>query len=473
MTIRARLGVIPISGLGAALLLGALVASPHPLHGLLLLGATAVLAATILLPPHLFIGAILVVLGTFSVSEEHPFIAGAITIYTLDIVLVLLLLRAILPRPRHRTPRIISAAVAVPLALWGLISVAAAVRGHSAGNSLGQVGRLETSFVYLLLFGWGFRRVVAETKTELPRVVRAVVVVGLGFILYALYTRVTHQRFAGATGAGVGAVDTAGGVLRRDYGLFSAFEIYPLLALAALAYLTSVARGGKASVLVMCAATAATILTLVRGMIFGAAAAAALLVVWAIRVRPLRGRLGGRLAPAALIFALAASVFAVISPNTAYGVADRMLPGLLPQTANANANTQFRAQVLVAGVHLADQHAFGIGFVTADQMTRDGFPPLYLPHSHWASLLAFEGWPGLLAFVWLTVAVIRRSSQLPVANPWLHRLLVASAVLMFVQGFGWNVLFSMLSGLGMFALVAAVRFGLGSEPARSPRLSAE
>jgi hypothetical protein len=459
VTARLRPGLLPAVALAISLLMGEAVTSPHLAEVLLLLGSVAVVAATLLLPPHLFVGATLVVLGTNSVSEEHPFHAGPMTIYTTDLILGLLIVRGVFTRPRNRLPAL-SMPVKATLVLWGAVSLIAGVRGHSAGNSVGQIGRYETSFVYLTVFGWGYMRVMAESRSSLPRMVKVIAITGIGFILYALYTRITHQRFSGASGAGVGNVTTAAGVLRRDYGLLSAFQLYPLLALGALAYLLSAPRPGRWATIVMGAAAAATLLTLVRGLIFGLAAAAALLLVWAIRERRPGLNLGGRLTPIIVLTVFSAIVFSVLTPHTAYGVADRVLPGLLPQTANANSNTQFRKQVLVASVRLADQHPLGIGFVSDQQMTEDAYPPLYIAHSQWGSLLAFEGWPGLLAFVWLMIAVIRRSRRLPVAHPWLHRLLVASAVVMVVQGLAWNVLFTLVSGMGMFALIVALRFGI-------------
>jgi hypothetical protein len=442
----------------ASLALGAGLTTPRGQEAVLALVAVVGVVAALKLPPHMFLGLSVVVLASSQVSEAHPFIVGPVTVYTSDLMLGLVLLRAALPRARSPLPRLVTPGLAAPILLWVALALYAGARGYASGNSTGQIARLETSMVYLLGFTWGFTRVASEMGMSVRRTVRTLAVVALGFVGFALYTRVVHQRFAGATGYGVGNVVTNEGVLRRDYGLFTAFELYPLIAVVGLACLFYLRRPGRTAALVTCIGLAATVMTLVRGMIFGVAAAVAVLGLLALKDRGL-GRVVTRLLVVLALLGIAAVPFAWFSPRAASGVAERVLPGLVAQNQNADYNAQFRVTVLQSGVRLANQKPVGLGFVSADSMTLAGYEPLYIPHSQWGSLLAFEGWPGLILFVWVMAALARRSSRLPAATRWLHPMLLGLVTFNVVEGFAWNVLFSMVSGMGMLALLIGLRFG--------------
>lgn len=442
-----------------SVVVGAAVASPRAHTFVLLTAVVVAVAFALFVPPHLFIAASVIGLGISAAFESNPYAIGSISIYAFDIVLALLIIRALSPRERADTEtRLMVPAVAVPYALWAAVMLWAGYRGHTAGNSLGRVARLEMPLVYLSLFTWGFMRTLREPSLSVPRLWRSLTLTCIAFIGYALFARITHQRFEPPAGTGIGAVVTSSGILRRDYGLFSAFELYPLLALAAISYRLFSERASKSASVVAVIGIAATLLTLVRGFIFGAAAAVVVMLVVAYRER--WTPVGRRFLVPVAILALAFVPFALYSPAAAKGVLERALPGIVAQTQTADATVQYRQQVLNAGETLANNHPFGIGFVDPVTMSNDGFPLLYVAHSQWAALLALTGWPGALLFAWLGFAIVRRSAKLEASERWLHPLLIGAAVLMAVQAFGWDALFTISSALGFFALIVALRFGL-------------
>jgi hypothetical protein len=451
--------VFPIIGVLGSLLLGFSIASPARTAAIAIVVGVLVLTLVWWLPPHLFLAASLTVLASSSRFELRSITVGSAQVYTLDILVAVVLLRAALPRERRSSElRLLDPGVALPAAVWALVMLVAGIRGAYAGNGFGAVLRLETPLVYFPLAYWGFTRILRETRVSVPRVVRALAITGMAFIGYAAYARLTGQRFGNATGSGIGAVQTTGGVLRRDYGIYSAFQIYPLLALGGLSYLVFSRRASLRAILVTGAALAATALTLVRGLIFGVAAGATLLVILAVKTR-WHPKLG-RLLPLVALIALAGAFFFKYSPAAARGVTDRFLPGITAQTQGATQTQEVRALAFSAGKSVANDKPFGTGFVTPDALQAAGYRTSYIPDSQWGTLLAYTGWPGLVALLWVGFAVVRRSFRLPAAGPWLHPLVAATATLLLVQGSGWDVLFAQTWSIGMAALVLALRFGL-------------
>jgi hypothetical protein len=448
-------------GVFGAVALGAALASPAAGAVITLFGGLFALGLILWLPPHLFLGGSLALLGLSSGVE--PMTASRLQLYPYDLALAFVLVRAMLPRERRSTQfRVLDAPVALPLALWMSIMVVAGIRGFLDGNDLGAIARLETPLVYFPLFCWGFIRILGETSVSVPRVIRILVVTSLSFVAYAAFARITHYRFGEESGSGIGAVETTTGVLRRDYGLFSAFEIYALLAVGGLAYLIFSQRTRLIASVLAGVGLVATLLTLVRGLIFGVVAGATWLLVESVRTR-WHAKLVSRLLPLVTLLAIAGTVFFANSPVAARGVTERFLPGITRQTEAATQNTEYRAKAIRAGATVASNNPFGLGFVRGERLETAGYLPLYVPHSQWGALLAYTGWPGLLVLGWVGLAVVRRSFQLPAAAPWLNPLVAATALLVLVQGFGWDVLFSQPWSLGMISLVLALRFGLRTD----------
>jgi hypothetical protein len=460
---------IQLIGVFGAVVLGVGLVSPARTAVLTLFGVMLTLGLVFWLPSHLFLGASVAVLAssTAPAFEGHPTSVGSIKIYTFDLLLALVLVRAALPRERRpQELRILDAAVVLPVALWGLFMLIAGTRGFLAGNSVGAIARLETPLVYFPLFVWGFTRVLGEISVSVPRVLRALAITSLCFVGYAAYARITHQRFGTPSGSGIGPVETSSaGVLRRDYGFFSAFQLYALLALGGLAYLVFSRRATLGAIIVTSAGLAATILTLVRGLIFGVVAGAIWLIVLSVKTR-WHVKLGSRLLPLVVLLALAGTLFAIFSPATARGVSQRFLPGVLAQTQSATDNTEHRIQILKAGEKIARDDPFGLGFVAPDAVEAAGYRPIDVADSQWASVLVYTGWPGVFLLVWAGFAVVRRSFQLPAAAPWLHPLVAAVGLFLLIQGFAWNIFFSQTWSIGMLALILALRFGLRTTAGR-------
>jgi O-Antigen ligase len=413
------------------------------------------LAVAISVPAHVFFAGAVLLLGISSGVAPRSF--GSMTLYTYDLLLFFVLVRAIVPRVRVPSGLdLVDVVVAAPLALWSVLLVSAGVRGILAGNSLGQVARLETALVYFPLFCWGFTRIVREQDARLSRVTKACALAALGLIAYAAFARLTHERFGHHSGRGIGVVPTTAGNLRRDYGYYSAFEIYPLLALGAFAYLCFARRATAGAVVLVSAGLAATIFTLIRGLIFGLAVGAVVALAYALRER-WQVRLGRRLLPLGVVAAVATVALFIFSPVSARGVAERVLPGVLPQSQIASGSSKIRWQVFATATHVASKEPFGVGFVSSDDVAKAGYDPERIPENQWAALLVFTGWPGVVLLLWGGVVLVRRSARLPAAAPWLHPLVAATAALVLVQGFGWNVLFGLTWSLGLLGLVLALR----------------
>lgn len=426
----------------------------------LLVLASLAIGLALWVRPDLFLGASVVALAVS--SAVTPVNVASMKWYTYDILLFLVLLRAVLPRARqHQAVRILDPAVAGPVGLWIVVMLIAGLRGSLAGNHIGTIARLETPLVYFPLFCWGFTRSLRESSASLPRVIKAIAITGLGLIAYAAYARITHHRFGNSVGSGIGIVPTTSGDLRRDYGFFSAFQVYPLLTLGAFAYLFFSRRSRLSPTLVAGVGLAATLLTLVRGLIFGLVAGVIWLVVLSVK-RRWHTNLGLRLLPLVVLLAACGALFFIFSPVAAHGVAERVLPGILVQAKVATGNTDYRVHALAIAGHIALNHPVGLGFLAPDDLARAGFLPIYLPDTQWGALLVYTGWPGVLALVWAGLALVRRSFQLPANAPWLHPLVAATGLLLLVQGFGWNVLGQTWS-LGMIALILALRLGLAAE----------
>ncbi len=319
-SISVRPDLLSVVGVFAAVLLALSLASPAQTTVVIVFCACLVLGLVFWLPPHLFLGGTLAVLASSSAFEQHFISVGGSKVYTLDLVIALILLRAALPRERRPTQlRVFDSSVAIPVALVAVIMFIAGLRGSLAGNTLGAVARLETPLVYVPLAYWGFTRILGEVAVSIPRVVRALVVTSLAFVGYAAVARLTHHRFGAPSGSGIGGVETTAGLLRRDYGFFSAFQLYALLALGGLSYLFFSRRAALSAYLVSGVGVAATLLTLVRGLIFGVAAGTLWLLLLSRRTRrPVK--LGWRILPLVAVGAVAAILFATFSPAAASGV---------------------------------------------------------------------------------------------------------------------------------------------------------
>jgi hypothetical protein len=438
---------------------------------LLLAGSALVLALTVWLPPHAFVAGSLALLVTFQLSAEHPvvfggirpFVAGNVVLYTSDLLIVLVVVRALAPRPRRTVDwSILDVPTAAAVALWAVVIVAAAARGYRIGMAPESLARLGEQVVYYPVLAWGFVRVLRERGVSATRVAKALAATALALVAYMAFERLTHHRFENpdAVTGHLGSVVTAQGTtLHRDYGFYSAYDLYGLAALAATSYLLFARRPAGPVVAAAGVFIAASALTLVRGIVFGLLVGVALLALLAFRTRR-PGVKGRRLLPLATVLAVGVLLFWSASPSSARGVAERFLPGVAAQSQASVQTAEFRQQALSFGFHQANARPFGNGLVsnpaTPEGLVEAGF----IAHSAWATMLVYTGWFGLAAFLASAVLLVRRSSALPDRPGWLKPFFLAALALLFVAAFGSDGIVGQPWVLGEAALVIGLRFGL-------------
>ena len=159
--------------------------------GLLLLGV-AVLALSV--SPNAFLGLSLLVIGTDSLSEAHPLGLAGTRVYTLDVLLGIVLLRAFLPRERGRPPAALGEVTRLLFAVWALVMVAAGLRSALEGYGVVSVVRLATPLFYSFGFYFGLGRVIRERKFELDKAVRNLLLVALGLVAYMVFRALRTRR---------------------------------------------------------------------------------------------------------------------------------------------------------------------------------------------------------------------------------------------------------------------------------------
>jgi hypothetical protein len=447
--------------LSIALAYGLSSSAPAQTVGLVAVVLGAVL--TLWLPPHLFVAGSLAALVAFQLSAEHPIVVGGVALYSSDLLVALVTVRALAPRPRRIVDwSIFDAATGGAVLVWALVMTVAAARGYGAGTPMESLVRLDEQVFYYLLLPWAFVRVLRERSVSATKVAKALATTALAFVGYMAFERITHHRFEDPStldSSHLGSVVTAQGVtLHRDYGFYSAYDLYGLAALAAIAYLLFARRSSGAPVAAAGTFVLATCLTLVRGIVFGLIVGVALLA-FASR-SAVRDRLArNRLLPLAALLGIAIGLFWTVSPTSAQGMAERFLPGVAAQSSSAVQTARARQQALSFGYHEANVHPFGRGLVLPGS-SRQGLAEAGLSLSAWATMLVYTGWLGLLAFLWPTLLLIRRSSQLSDGPGWLKPFFVAAFALLLVAAFGSAGIVGQPWVLGEAALVIGLRFGL-------------
>jgi hypothetical protein len=427
----------------------------------LLLLALAVLALSV--PPQVFVGLTLLVIGTDSLSEAHPLTLGGAQVYSLDVLLAIVAVRAFLPRERSRPPAPLREMTRLLVAIWALVWIVAGLRGAFDGYRLISVIRLAAPLYYSVGFYVGLGRIVREKEFELDKAAKNLLIIALGLVAYMAFARVTNTPFESQTNTSIGhlgAVDTSAGVLRRDYGFASAFILYPALCVAGVAYLLYSPRRTTAAAVVAGVGALATLLTLIRGEIFGLFLGLALIGFLRAPTTVMRASRATVAVAASFVLLIGGFGLWIASPNTARGVADRSLPGLLHQTAAANSTANFRKNAVNAGITAADRHPAGVGLVAQDaQSATSGVGLSYIAHSGLTAIAAYAGWVGLIATALLLLALFADSFALPRPVPWLHPFFVGSLVMLaFYTVFGASGLLGQGWVTAMAALIAALRF---------------
>ena len=428
--------------------------------GLLLL---AVAALALSLSPNVFLGLSLLVIGAHSVSEAHPLGFAGAQVYALDVLLGIVLLRAALPRAREPAPAQLGDITRLLFAIWAAIMVAAGLRGVFNGYSTVSIVRLATPLIYGGGFFLGLGRVIRERGFAFDKSVRNLLFVVLGLVAYLVFARVTNTPFEDETNPSIGhlgTVVTTSGVLRRDYGLASAFILYPALGLAGVAYLLSGRRRTALAASFAAIGILATFITLIRGEIFGLILG--LVVILAMRppIVPTRVSRVTAVAAGSLALLIAGLVLWIASPSTARGIVERSLPGVVRQTAAADENAKFRENAVRAGVAAARRSATGVGLVPDEAVTvKSGVDLGFISHSGFTATAVYTGLIGTVAATLLLVALLCGSARQPRPIPWLHQFFVGSLLMMvFYTVFGAAGLVGQGWVTALAALIAALRF---------------
>ena len=454
---------------GLCVYLGQLASASSPgvaLIGFLLVTVTVVALAA---PPHALVAATLLVLGTFSLSAEHPFEFAGAEVYSTDALLAIVLLRAILPRRRSSPPAALGVLARLLFAIWASVMVVAGLRGAASSYDAISLVRLEAPLIYGVGFYLGVGRIVREQTFDLDRAVRHLLVVMLGFVAYMTFARLTNRPFETDETVGqLGTVVTTGGELRRDYGLESAFIFFPTLALAGAAYLFHGLRRTGIAAVIATIGTVATLVSLIRSEIFGLGFGLA--VIFLLRAHASLTRATRTRAILAACFTLVLAAFAlwVASPRTTRGIVERSLPGIVQQSRTAEATAEYRLEALDVGLASARREPAGFGLVPAESLTAaSGVEPGYLAHSGVTTILVYAGWVGLVAAVLALAGLLRASFVLPKPVPWLHAFFVGSLVMLAVYTITADGLVGQPWVIGLAPLIAALRFNVSRSESES------
>jgi len=436
--------------------------------GLELLGLLflAVVALAIAVPPHVLVALALLVFGTYSLSGDNPLdIAGA-QVYSTDALLAVVLLRAILPRDRIPPSAPLDTLARLLFGIWAVVMVVAGLRGVLGGHDLISIIRLETPLIYAVGFYVGLGRIIRERTFDLDKAVRNLLLVALALVAYMAFARLTNSPFETDETVGrLGTVVTTEGELRRDYGFASAFILYPVLALAGTAYLLYSPRRTALAAAVAVIGTVATLVTLIRGEIFGLFVGLAVIAVLRNEFVLKRAARMRAIVAATTAFVVAGLGLWAVEPALVEGAIERSLPGLVQQTETADATADYRQQALQAGFAAVRREPTGVGLLPEEAVTASGGVDLgYIAHSGVTRMLAYAGWPGLAAAVLALLGLLWASFRLPRPIPWLHAFFVGSFLMLMVYSIAADGLVGQGWVVGLAALIAALRFHAPASP---------
>lgn len=469
------LGMLPIVALGAVLTAFLFVSPPaddtslaesvKAARGAVILGIASVLTLT--LSSNALLTISILVFGTLQLTNEYPLGVGPVTVYSSDILIGLLLLRAASAQDRLPRAHRFTTATTLLVVTWIATMAISALRGVLAGTPPDTIVRLGTALFYWPLLYIGFSRLVREKAMSGERLLRGFVVISVGLVLYMAFTRATHRPFEGPETVGrLGEVLTSSGtVFRRDYGLSTAFIVYPLLALVAVAQLAYQRSHPVRWALLATVGIATTFVTLIRGEIYGLCVGLAVVFACSDRARSAgRGLVRTRRARAFVAIAglvlVSVVVLTVLKPSFGAAIAERSLPGLTDQSVTAQSTSDYRIQALQVGTSVADKHPFGLGSVSNNVLGANGIDAGYLAHSAPASLLVYTGWVGFIAAILAFAALAAESFRYPAAAPSLHPAFLGILALLSVYSLSAAGLFGQVHVIGLAVLVLAVRFNL-------------
>jgi hypothetical protein len=427
--------------------------------------AAVILVMALLIPPTAFVIGSFLFFSTLHLVAGQSYSVGPANVFLSDLFLGLVAVRALSPRERTRTTWKLGPLTLGAFAVWTLLMVAAIARGASGGAALDSVVRYASPLFYWPVLYFGFSRVLREKGIDPARVLRGIVVIGLALIGYMFLMRLLNRPFeSDSTGGRLGEVIASSGeTFHRDFGLWSAFIVYPIVALIGMGKLLYAKRNELAWLIVTALGIAATLATLIRSEIYGLIAGIAVLVL--LSSDHLR-RHGGSAVRSRFVTLLmltsvilgSAAIVASISPGFASVVAERSVPHYGQESGLAEENAQYRLDALRSGTSVASKHYWGLGITSAAELEQQGIDPGFLVHSGPSTLLTFLGWPGLLAATLILVGLIIDSSRLSSRNRWLHPVFVGVLVMLVGNSFGAVGIVGQEYVMGVGALVVAFRF---------------
>jgi hypothetical protein len=472
MELRLSTFVVAAGVSALSMMAGAVVVTPRGWIAVAGLGAVAAGVALILASPEVALLGSVIVFGTYQFSDLHPIHAASISLYSTDLLLGALLVRALLPRDRLAGSVTMHPLVKVLAAAAALAFVYADWRGRQSGLPLRSLVRTPIALFYVPLYTFAFSRLLRERTLDHQRLYRFLGGAVLGFVLIMLASRAAGKTFDSQNSFslnsnGYKVVTADGTLLRRDYGFPSAFILYPLIAFQALAFAVYGKTRSNWAILLVVAGCAATFLTLIRGEIFGLILGVVVLYFIVPKGQIVRGpRRAQSLAVVLAAITVGAVIVTVASPALATGLAERTLPGILSQGTYAQKTASDRVQALSVGYQQVLKHPAGIGFRDSATLAADTqVDPLFVTHSTLAWLFVFMGWPGLLAVLGLMLASAIASFVVPAREAWHHPAFVASASFFFVYSFSTFGLVGQQWVIGVTALLVALRFTQVTEDA--------
>jgi O-Antigen ligase len=453
-----RIAPLALGALGA-LLVGYAVTSPtNVIVPLALYGGIAI-AIAMVLPPHVFLAVALLVVGVSTGFSSVVVSVGPAALYVSDLVVLVIFLRGFYPRARRPGSRALGGVPQTLFVVWMFVMAVAGVRGILAGIPIASVVRSDLALFYWPLLYFGFTRVLSEVSVDMRLLWRNLAFVTVGFAVYMFIARGLNHQFQDPGLALVPTGPTES--IPRNFGFASAFTIYPMLAIAAVAVLAHSRDNRLRWTLLASIGVIATLTTLVRGEIFSLGLGI-LLVLWlSPRQRWATGRAGATLR---LALAAGVTVLAVLAvdPKLGHAVIQRALP-FTHQAADATKTADYRFKAMDAGIREARAHPLGVGALDQQALFERNIDPGYLAHSGFATLLIFGGWIALAASILTLVAVVRRSFQAPRVSRWLHPAFVGAITMLSVYSLGAAGLAGDSWVVPLGALVVALRFGLHPE----------
>ncbi|MGA2756925.1 MAG: O-antigen ligase family protein [Solirubrobacteraceae bacterium] len=384
---------------GLAVLLGVL-AGKHPSYAVAVAALAVVTLLAFMAPvTHLTILIALTTLVPYSVADAYHVGGGGNGsggLQASDLFLLTGLLRAafVLPRLRLSRRQLVAVVLVVVACLFTLYEAWVGLR---AGNGLSEVGAefraLAGGFAFVLIV-----MTALEDRGALPRVMRALVLLGLALGLTGIAQWTLGTSFGGDFGVRSGVSLTTNGVGQLQGGLF-AFPIAVTLAVAALT--SGALRGWRqwtavSAVLVL---NAVSLLLTFERTFWVAAVVAVLLVVVrsgrARRARALLSILAGTI--------VGVSVLAAVSPTTLQTAEQRLLSIGQYQTDNSVRYRTVESGFVIAKIRAKPLLGWGLGDTIYWGQPWDQVPPSAQSYTHVGYLWLFwrEGLLGAAVFLLL------------------------------------------------------------------------